>query len=176
MGGKKNRCCKTGQNCLLCVAQSQCHDGDYEEKSVLKMSALYPFWKSIRKLQRFTNRVVARKLCRGEPNKEKQKVRTQVLCGENKMNRRREKQKRDLLASIINGAFGGNLDSSDLTQRDCTAWCVYNTEGSGHFRWQQDKQCWIKKGGSTCATNKAENNHGKCMKKSLSSFNPWRRN
>lgn len=174
-----NNCCNAFENCLSCLAQSQCHDGDYEKNSVLKITeSWYGYPDSISDLENIANYAVTQGHCQGTPNEEKQKVRTPVLCNEEKGGRRREKQKRDLLKSIINGAFGGNTASSTPIQRDCAAWCVYNTEGGGHFRWQEDRQCWIKKSGTTCATNgndsaenEAENNHGKCMKKSLSSFN-----
>jgi len=54
-----------------------------------------------------------------------------------------------LQLSIANGLFGG---AGDEGVRDCTAWCVLNGEGPGHFKFDNKRGCFKYRKTSMCGT------------------------
>eukprot|EP00040_Diaphanoeca_grandis_P044212 m.11628 g.11628 ORF g.11628 m.11628 type:complete len:569 (-) comp8907_c0_seq1:113-1819(-) len=54
-----------------------------------------------------------------------------------------------LKLSIANGMFGG----AEGEARDCTAWCVKNSEGPGHFFFRNDNKCFKYKRADMCGTS-----------------------
>jgi len=60
------------------------------------------------------------------------------------------KKTEELQLSIANGLFGGNTAGD----RDCTAWCVKNSEGGGHFKFDHKRECFKFRGTGMCGTEK----------------------
>jgi len=60
------------------------------------------------------------------------------------------KKTEELQLSIANGLFGGNTAGD----RDCTAWCVKNSEGGGHFKFDHKRECFKFRGTGMCGTGK----------------------
>merc|ERR1712166_889370 len=60
------------------------------------------------------------------------------------------KKTEELQLSIANGLFGGNTAGD----RDCSAWCVMNSEGGGHFKFDHKRECFKSRGTGMCGTKK----------------------
>jgi len=69
----------------------------------------------------------------------------------------------ELQRSIANGLFGGGNTAGT---RDCTAWCVQNSEGKGHFKFNPGRKCFKFRGTGMCG-NKAEKQFAKDAKAQL---------